>query len=149
MDNPADYWKQGRSLSLSVDGRNLRQSLNDRNHSGQLCGRGLAWSMISACQYSVQQNADDPGGRFQAAREFKSRRPHQKNFPDINTSPSLDWRFDHAAVNRNHCTIDVARLVASQERYKIADLFRSPITSERHVKKDLFHRLINRFSSSR
>ncbi len=32
--------------------------------------------MISACQCSVQQNADDPGGRSTAAREFKSRRPH-------------------------------------------------------------------------
>src|SRR5213080_1034720 len=42
---------------------NLRQSLNDRDHSRQLRGRGLAWSMISACQYSVQQNADDPVGR--------------------------------------------------------------------------------------
>jgi len=44
-----------------------------------LCGRGLAWSMISACHYSVQQNADDPGGRPRAAREFKSRRPHQES----------------------------------------------------------------------
>src|SRR5437899_5475540 len=33
--------------------------------------------MISACQCSVQQNADDPGSRFEAARDFKSRRPHQ------------------------------------------------------------------------
>src|SRR5437667_6520775 len=39
------------------------QSLNEPVIGNVLCGRGLAWSMISACQYSVQQNADDPGGR--------------------------------------------------------------------------------------
>src|SRR2546430_3201252 len=32
---------------------------------------------LPICHYSVQQNADDPGGRPRAAREFKSRRPHQ------------------------------------------------------------------------
>src|SRR5439155_10775000 len=54
------------------------QALNEsRKFRASLCGRGLAWSMISACHYSVQQNADDPGGRLRAAREFKSRRPHQ------------------------------------------------------------------------
>src|SRR6266480_584640 len=54
------------------------QALNEsRKFRASLCGRGLAWSMISACHYSVQQNADDPGGCPRAAREFKSRRPHQ------------------------------------------------------------------------
>ncbi len=27
------------------------------------CGRGLAWSMISACHLTGKQNADDPGDR--------------------------------------------------------------------------------------
>jgi hypothetical protein len=38
------------------------QSLNDRElWVFVLCGRGLAWSMISACQCNAQQIADDPG----------------------------------------------------------------------------------------
>src|SRR5712691_12424479 len=41
------------------------QSLNDWELSVFiLCGRGLAWSMISACQCMAQQIADDPGNRL-------------------------------------------------------------------------------------
>src|SRR5207247_2641035 len=62
-----------------------------RGRSGQSCGRGLAWSMISACQRSVQQNADDPGSRFEAAREFKSRRPHQ-TWPNLVRDEQDFWK---------------------------------------------------------
>jgi hypothetical protein len=40
------------------------QLLNGRLRRVGPCGRGLAWSMISACHCSVQQNADDPGNRL-------------------------------------------------------------------------------------
>src|SRR6058998_3622971 len=47
--------------------------------------------MISACQCSVQQNADDPGSRFEAAREFKSRRPHQ-TWPNLVRDEQDFWQ---------------------------------------------------------
>ena len=47
--------------------------------------------MISACQRSVQQNADDPGSRFEAAREFKSRRPHQ-TWPNLVRDEQDFWK---------------------------------------------------------
>src|SRR5439155_21711652 len=62
-----------------------------RGRSGQSCGRGLAWSMISACQCSVQQNADDPGSRFEAAREFKPRRPNQ-TWPSLVRDEQDFWK---------------------------------------------------------
>ncbi len=69
--------------------------------------------MISACHYSVQQNADDPGGRPRAAREFKSRRPHQNPYFELMSVESLQGGSDHAAIDRNHGTVDVTGLVAS------------------------------------
>src|SRR5438094_9429864 len=47
--------------------------------------------MISACQRSVQQNADAPGSRFEAAREFKSRRPHQ-TWPNLVRDEQDFWQ---------------------------------------------------------
>ena len=48
---------------MHVENLQSLQSLNEPRTGNVSCGRGLAWSMISACQNSVQQNADDPGGR--------------------------------------------------------------------------------------
>src|SRR5690349_12720859 len=56
------FWKQ-LTFALHVETGTSLQSLNQPGIRSVPCGRGLAWSMISACQYSVQQNADDPGGR--------------------------------------------------------------------------------------
>src|SRR5947199_9506105 len=92
-----------------------------RGRSGQSCGRGLAWSMISACQRSVQQNADDPGSRFEAAREFKSRRPHQ-TWPNLVRDEQDFWKSGSdlnlkvGAILAHHITCNmVLALIAWQD----------------------------------
>jgi len=55
------------------------QSLNDRDLSVfVLCGRGLAWSMISACQCRASRSLTTRETASTAVREFKSRRPHHE-----------------------------------------------------------------------
>lgn len=62
-------WTSDRSNNSSRNNRitffHLTASLNwSRPVPAFLCGRGLAWSMISACQWKAKRNADDPGNRL-------------------------------------------------------------------------------------
>src|SRR5437773_6104879 len=104
-----------------------------RGRSGQSCGRGLAWSMISACQRSVQQNADDPGSRFEAAREFKSRRPHQ-TWPNLVRDEQDFWKsgFEDrksTRLNSSHITISYAVFCLKKKKKKKKKLKKYKITN--------------------
>src|SRR5216683_7257585 len=67
------------------------QSLNDWKLSVfVLCGRGLAWSMISACQCMAQQIADDPGNRLNSGSGIQIPAAAPSTTNPFASSPRLD-----------------------------------------------------------